>query len=279
MLLATSHPDIMQAVLTHPDCLGKPFLYDFFEVKNGLFSGAPHLWKTQRKALNPAFNTRILNSFIPVFVEYSGLMAEKLAKIIPIGGQSKVYQEVMEVFPDTTQEITSEDLKQLCYMERVIMEGLRLAPSVPNIARQSQKDVEVADLLIPKDTLIAMSIFAMHRRPDIWGTDADVFDPDRFLPKRSIGRNPHAFMPFSTGSRNCIGNRYALLSMKIMLMTLVRSRQSPQVVGPSMLCDTEIPSLITTTFDCAMFKVTIYIKAISYIGIQSSKRSKGPVVG
>ncbi|KFB42969.1 AGAP002205-PA-like protein [Anopheles sinensis] len=88
VILFTSHPDIVQAVLTHPDCLKKPFMYDFFNLSNGIIAAPPHVWKSQRKVLNSAFNVRILNSFIPIFVEYSRLMSENLSKIIPDGGQS-----------------------------------------------------------------------------------------------------------------------------------------------------------------------------------------------
>ncbi|XP_058065059.1 cytochrome P450 4C1-like, partial [Anopheles bellator] len=344
LLICTSHPDLMQSVLTHPDCLDKPFLYDFVKLEHGLFGGHYHPWKTQRKALNPSFNLRILNSFIPVFAKCTEQMMQNLESavgescsrtlsILPIIGkctlemvcettigcdvlerpgkekffhnldrcfqlvskrmvcvhqyidlvygftkdcieesecrsyvfkffqpiidtatahvksivdteeqkdfkkpqifvnqllsvthngnpfsddeirhniytliiagnettalqvshtclylamfpeiQERVHQEVLDVLPDSNHEPTLEDLKQLTYMERVLKESLRLAPSAPNIARQTMRDVEIGGLHIPAGTLIALSIFAMHRRKDIWGPDADQFDPDRFLP-------------------------------------------------------------------------------------------------
>uniref|UniRef100_A0A182FAN9 Uncharacterized protein n=2 Tax=Anopheles albimanus TaxID=7167 RepID=A0A182FAN9_ANOAL len=87
LLVATSHPDIMQAVLTHPDCLEKPFLYNFAKLEHGLFGVNYHTWKSQRKALNPSFNVRILNSFIPVFIKCSNLLVNNLEKAVDQGGK------------------------------------------------------------------------------------------------------------------------------------------------------------------------------------------------
>ncbi|KFB43913.1 AGAP002205-PA-like protein [Anopheles sinensis] len=88
LVLCTSHPDIMHSVLTHPDCLEKPFFYDFVKLEHGIFAGHYHPWKTQRKALNPAFNTRILNSFIPVFVDCSKLMVQSMEREVWNGGKT-----------------------------------------------------------------------------------------------------------------------------------------------------------------------------------------------
>ena len=58
---------------------------------------------------------------------------------------------------------------------------------------------------VPADVGAVIGSFAIHRSKLVWGTDADEFDPDRFLPERCVNRHPAAFIPFSYGSRNCIG--------------------------------------------------------------------------
>lgn len=58
----------MKAVYMSPNCLQKPYVYNFFGGQNlGIFNAPVHLWKKDRRAINPTFNNRILQSFVPVF--------------------------------------------------------------------------------------------------------------------------------------------------------------------------------------------------------------------
>lgn len=76
--------------------------------------------------------------------------------------------------------------------------------------------------MIPKGTDIIMSVFTAHRRKDIWGLDADEFNPDHFDKEVSAKRNPFAFMAFSNGPRNCLGRRFATISIKVILSKVLR---------------------------------------------------------
>lgn len=66
------------------------------------------------------------------------------------------------------------------------------------------------------------SIYTLHRDPEIWGPESEVFNPDNFLPERVLSRHPYSFLPFSAGPRNCVGFKQAMLSLKVMLATLIR---------------------------------------------------------
>lgn len=69
---------------------------------------------------------------------------------------------------------------------------------------------------------VMISILTAQRRKDIWGIDADEFKPERFSKDSPSNRNPYAFMAFSGGSRNCLGQRFAYISIKIILAKLFR---------------------------------------------------------
>lgn len=58
---------------------------------------------------------------------------------------------------------------------------------------------------IPKGTNVGILLSAIHRDPEVW-PDPDVFNPDRFSEELTQNRDLFAFVPFSAGPRNCLGN-------------------------------------------------------------------------
>jgi cytochrome P450 len=67
----------------------------------------------------------------------------------------------------------------------------------------------------------AAELFVCSRRDDIY-TDAEAFRPERFLEK-DVETNPYKFAPFLYGSRQCLGYRFALVEMRLMLAILLRN--------------------------------------------------------
>ncbi|KAL7041801.1 hypothetical protein ACKWTF_000897 [Chironomus riparius] len=135
--------------------------------------------------------------------------------------QQKVMTEINEVCDSQTQsDFTLDVLQKFTYLESVIKETMRLFPEGPFIAREPSDDVDINGYLIPKSTVILISIFGMHRDEKYWGSDAHEFKPERFLHALEY---PFAFAPFSGGKRMCIGYRYAMISMKIFLINFLRS--------------------------------------------------------
>ncbi|CAG9564691.1 unnamed protein product [Danaus chrysippus] len=122
--------------------------------------------------------------------------------------QQRVYEEQQLIFGKDKRELNKEDLLQMQYLERVIKESMRLYTVVPIIARNIDRDIYLphSKVTIPSGVGAVVGAFAIHRSVDVWGSNANDFDPDRFLPERSTNRHPSAFIPFSHGSRNCIGN-------------------------------------------------------------------------
>ncbi|CAG9858724.1 unnamed protein product [Phyllotreta striolata] len=135
--------------------------------------------------------------------------------------QNEVYQEIISVLGDKN-EPDINDLSELKFMERVIKESLRLYPSVPFIGRTVEEDMVVEGYFIPQDTAVNIHIFDIHRNEKHW-PDPEKFDPERFLPDNCNNRHPFAFVPFSAGPRNCIGQKFALLELKAVLCGILKT--------------------------------------------------------
>lgn len=77
-------------------------------------------------------------------------------------------------------------------------------------------------MTIPAGATVGICIYTLHRNVEVWGEDANQFNPDNFLPENVGSRHPYSYIPFASGARNCIGDKYAMLSMKILIINLLR---------------------------------------------------------
>lgn len=136
--------------------------------------------------------------------------------------QDKVYTELDTIFEGSDRHVTLSDIREMKYLDRVIKEAMRLYPPVPVIGRKVSEDIQLDDYCIPEGSMIKIDLFNLHRDPRYFA-DPETFDPDRFLPESSANRHPYAYIPFSAGIRNCIGQKFAANEQKVVLSTILRN--------------------------------------------------------
>ncbi|CAG2115187.1 unnamed protein product [Medioppia subpectinata] len=133
--------------------------------------------------------------------------------------QRKLHQELDSVLT-TDCMVTIDDIKRMPYLEAVIKESLRLRPPVPVILRAIKQDIQLGQYVVPRGVTLGLMIDVMHLDPDIY-PDPLTFNPERFL-AAGEGRDAFSFVPFSAGVRNCIGQKFALNELKIVLAKTLR---------------------------------------------------------
>jgi cytochrome P450 len=119
--------------------------------------------------------------------------------------------------------LTRTDLRKMGYLQNVLKETLRLYPSVPINTRTANKTTilptgggpdRTAPVLIPKGSTVAYSVYAMHRRPDLYGMDAELFRPERWDEDMPMHRDKTnaawGYLPFNGGPRICLGRKLQL---------------------------------------------------------------------
>ncbi|RDD42232.1 Cytochrome P450 4B1 [Trichoplax sp. H2] len=133
--------------------------------------------------------------------------------------QDKIRSEVDKILA-CKEEIEWKDLPELKYTSLCIKEAMRLYTTVPIIERTLERDVEIDGKILAAGSQIAIAGFMLHRNPDVWD-DPEKYDPLRFLPENCGSRHPYAYIPFSAGSRNCIGQNFAINFLKVAVAKLV----------------------------------------------------------
>ncbi|XP_076087488.1 cytochrome P450 4F6-like isoform X1 [Mytilus galloprovincialis] len=136
--------------------------------------------------------------------------------------QTKIQEEIDHLLKaKKSSEIESEDLPKLESLTLCIKEGMRLHCPVGFISRVTTKEMIIDGITIPANTTLALQIYNLHHNDTVWENPHE-FMPERFLPENSADRDSYAFIPFSAGPRNCIGQHFAMNEQKVVLARLLQ---------------------------------------------------------
>ncbi|CAG2117895.1 unnamed protein product [Medioppia subpectinata] len=143
--------------------------------------------------------------------------------------QDKCHQELDAVLNASADDwvgerrmISMNELREMKYLEACIKEALRLYPSVPFVGRHLNEDTTINGYAVPAGVTCLVFLYQVHRDPQCF-PQPEVYRPERFLDNSHMTRHPFAFVPFSAGARNCIGQKFALLEEKTILATILRN--------------------------------------------------------
>ncbi|KAG9122297.1 cytochrome P450-dit2 [Ceratobasidium sp. 392] len=159
--------------------------------------------------------------------------------------QVKLREEIHSYFQEHQDDTNHDALLELPYLDAVVRETLRMHGPVSNLVRQSQVDTvipleypidtptgKITSIPIKKGTRISMNIVMANRYHKTWGERADEFWPERWIgnkldevtePGSHLPGVYSSMMTFGGGPTSCIGFKFAVLEIKVMIATLVKT--------------------------------------------------------
>ncbi|MGW4869849.1 cytochrome P450 [Streptomyces chartreusis] len=133
-----------------------------------------------------------------------------------------VRREVDALWGDRADpEPAYDEIGRLTYTRQVLNEALRLWPTAAVFSRQAREDTVLGGRIPLRAGQAALVLTPMLHRQPVWGDNPERFDPARFTAEAEAARPVHAFKPFGTGERACIGRQFALHEATMLLAMLV----------------------------------------------------------
>ncbi|PIA25401.1 hypothetical protein AQUCO_11600006v1 [Aquilegia coerulea] len=135
--------------------------------------------------------------------------------------QDKARHEVEQVLQGNPPDY--ESAARLKILNMIVNETLRLYSPQPFSLRIVEKETKLGNLKIPAGTNIEIPFIAVHHDPQEWGEDVDDFNPARFAEVvAKASKSSRAFMPFSSGTRVCLGMNFSLIEAKLTLAMILQ---------------------------------------------------------
>ncbi|XP_072931638.1 probable cytochrome P450 9f2 [Epargyreus clarus] len=154
--------------------------------------------------------------------------------------EEKLYQEI-KIYKEQNKELTYDNLNKLKYLDCVINESFRKWAAALIMDRTCTKAYELPPpreggkpYVIQPGEYVYNMVNSVHLDPKYY-PNPEVFDPERFSDENKHKIQPCTFMPFGVGPRNCIGSRFALMEVKVLLFNLLskfKIVKSPKTTDP-----------------------------------------------
>ncbi|KAJ5357988.1 Cytochrome P450 E-class CYP52 [Penicillium brevicompactum] len=152
---------------------------------------------------------------------------------------ARLRSDILEQFGtyDQPRDMNFASLKSCHYLRYFLNEILRLYPVVPFNRRCATKDTTLprgggkdgnSPIFIRKGRTVMYGTYVLHRRKDIWGEDAEIFNPDRWVGRKVTWE----YIPFNGGPRTCIGQQFALMRSSYVLVRLLQRFDKIEDVHP-----------------------------------------------
>ncbi|KAI6037494.1 cytochrome P450 [Pisolithus marmoratus] len=164
--------------------------------------------------------------------------------------QTKLRQELLSFGGEPSYDQLTNNLP---YLDAIVQETLRLHPSAPELARQADEDdviplsepvqtksgEEVDSIAIERGTVIAIPVSCLNQAEAIWGPDARVFRPERWLEVDGITKKAQELkghrhlLTFGDGPRTCLGKLFAVAEIKTVLWVVIKNFVLEMRDGPN----------------------------------------------
>ncbi|GHG93204.1 cytochrome P450 [Streptomyces rubradiris] len=188
----------------------------------GLMLSAPH--PADGTTLDPAnIRNQVITFLIAGHETTSGAMSFALYYLAKHPAVLRLVQREADALwgsaPDP--EPTYDDIGRLTYTRQVLNEALRLWPTAAAFSRHAREDTLLGGRIPLRAGQAVTVLTPMLHRQSVWGDNPELFDPERFTPEAEAARPVHAYKPFGTGERACIGRQFALHEATMLLALLV----------------------------------------------------------
>ncbi|KZC14255.1 PREDICTED: probable cytochrome P450 6a13 [Dufourea novaeangliae] len=140
--------------------------------------------------------------------------------------QEKTRRDIHDAINSRGSKLTYDAIQDMKYLDIVIAETLRKYPPASLLSRrcESQYQIPGTKVEIPSGMRVIIPIYGLHHDPDYY-PDPGTFDPERFTEKNKRTRHPYTYLPFGEGPRNCIGIRFALLQIKVGIISFLKNHR------------------------------------------------------